>query len=214
MMSAGTSYLPIPFPGFVVADKKAEKDKGEEKPEGAAEGEAAAESGAKKSPLKLILIIVAAVVLVVGGTVGGLVATGVIGGKPKAAQSEGGDHAEEGGDGSGGHGEEKKSKKTEGSVFYDLGEIMVNISGDGRRQTYLRLVVQLELESEKDKAAIENLKPRIVDNFQSYLRELRLDDLRGSGGLYRLREELLFRVTDAVHPIKVRDVLFQQMLVQ
>lgn len=212
MISAGIPYLSIPFPGFVVADKKAEKDKGEEKPEGAEGDAAAAEAGAKKSSLKLILIIVAAVVLVVGGTVGGLVATGVIGGKPKAAQTEGGDHAEEGGDG--GHGEEKKSKKTEGSVFYDLGEIMVNISGDGRRQTYLRLVVQLELESEKDKAAIENLKPRIIDNFQSYMRELRLDDLRGSGGLYRLREELLFRVTDAVHPIKVRDVLFQQMLVQ
>ena len=38
---------------------------------------------------------------------------------------------------------------------------------------------------------IEAVMPRIVDNFQIYLRELRLEDLRGSAGIYRLREELL-----------------------
>ncbi|MBI3418668.1 MAG: flagellar basal body-associated FliL family protein, partial [Proteobacteria bacterium] len=115
------------------------------------------------------------------------------------------------------HGKESKedeAKKKEGAVFYDLGEMVVNLNTDGKRQTFLKLVVQLELESAADKPVIENLKPRIVDNFQTYLRELRVDDLRGSAGLYRLREELLFRVTEAVHPIKIRDVLFQQMLVQ
>jgi flagellar FliL protein len=56
--------------------------------------------------------------------------------------------------------------------------------------------------------------PRIVDNFQIYLRELRVDDLRGSGGIYRLREELLARVNAAVAPVKVNDVLFKEMLVQ
>lgn len=211
-----------------MADKKKDKEKKkddekDEKPEPAArdEGEAAPEGEAparKKLPLKLILIIVAALVVVLGGAGAALFFTGVIGGaeKPAAeddAHAASGDKEDAKDDGHGGK-DGDKEKKSEGSVFYDLGEIMVNISGEGRRQTYLRLVVQLELESEKDKAAIENLKPRIVDNFQTYLRELRLDDLRGSGGLYRLREELLFRVTDAVHPIKVKDVLFQQMLVQ
>ena len=56
--------------------------------------------------------------------------------------------------------------------------------------------------------------PRIVDNFQVYLRELRLDDLRGSAGVYRLREELLARVNTAVRPAKIKDVLFKEMLVQ
>ncbi len=61
---------------------------------------------------------------------------------------------------------------------------------------------------------IESIKPRIVDNFEVYLRELRIDDLRGSAGMYRLREELLMRVTEAAQPVRVRDVLFQEMLVQ
>ena len=56
--------------------------------------------------------------------------------------------------------------------------------------------------------------PRVVDNFQIYLRELRIEDLRGSGGVYRLREELLARVNAAVAPVKVTDVLFKEMLVQ
>jgi flagellar FliL protein len=56
--------------------------------------------------------------------------------------------------------------------------------------------------------------PRIMDNFQVYLRELRIEDLKGSAGMYRLREELLVRVNAAAAPAKVRDVLFKEMLVQ
>ncbi len=207
-----------------MADKKKieeKKPEDEDKPvakdgeEGAEGEEGAAEAAPKKKlPIKLILIVVGVLVLLGGGGSAAYF-MGVFGGEKKeaAADSKSGSesiadiHAPASDTG-------KESKKSEGAVFYDLGEIMVNISGEGRRQTYLKLVVGLELESEKDKDAIDKLKPRIVDNFQTYLRELRLDDLRGSAGLYRLREELLFRVTDAVHPIKVRDVLFQQMLVQ
>ena len=54
----------------------------------------------------------------------------------------------------------------------------------------------------------------IRDSFQTYLRELRLDDLRGSAGMYRLREELLTRINVAVQPSKVSAVLFKEMLVQ
>ena len=61
---------------------------------------------------------------------------------------------------------------------------------------------------------LQAVMPRIVDNFQVYLRELRVEDLRGSGGIYRLREELLARVNAAAAPIKVVDVLFKEMLVQ
>ena len=56
--------------------------------------------------------------------------------------------------------------------------------------------------------------PRVVDNFQVYLRELRLEDLGGSAGLFRLKEELLFRVNRAVDPVQVTDILFREMLVQ
>jgi flagellar FliL protein len=100
------------------------------------------------------------------------------------------------------------------SVFMELPEMLVNLNGSGRKSSFLKLLVSLEIGSEADKAALQKVMPRIVDSFQVYLRELRVDDLQGSAGLQRLREELLLRVNAAAHPVEVRDVLFKEMLVQ
>jgi flagellar FliL protein len=100
-------------------------------------------------------------------------------------------------------------------VFFDLPDFLVNLnSGGTKKASFLKLSVSLELEKPEDTARLQAVMPRIVDNFQIYLRELRVDDLRGSGGIYRLREELLARVNAAVAPVKVSDVLFKEMLVQ
>ncbi len=56
--------------------------------------------------------------------------------------------------------------------------------------------------------------PRLQDLFQTYLREIRPEELRGSAGTYRLREELLARGNLAVAPARITDVLFTEMLVQ
>ena len=100
------------------------------------------------------------------------------------------------------------------AVFYDLPEILVNLNSSGRKQNFLKIRISLELESPLDVSKIESVMPRIIDNFQVYLRELRIEDLQGSAGLLRLREELLARVNSAVKPAKVNDVLFKEMLVQ
>ena len=100
------------------------------------------------------------------------------------------------------------------TVFFDLPEMLVNLNTVGRRPAYLKMQVSLEIDNTVDVVQLRLLGPRIVDNFQIYLRELRIDDLRGSAGLYRLREELLARVNITVQPIKVKDVLFKEILVQ
>jgi flagellar FliL protein len=56
--------------------------------------------------------------------------------------------------------------------------------------------------------------PRVKDELQAHLRELRLEDLNGSEGVMRLKEELLRRVNVAAAPYKVRDVLLKDMIVQ
>jgi flagellar FliL protein len=100
------------------------------------------------------------------------------------------------------------------AVMYALPEMLVNINTAGRTKNFLKIKVSLELNNEQDINRIENVLPRIVDNFQVYLRELRLEDLQGAAGVYRLREELLNRVNAAVRPAQVKDVLFQEMIVQ
>lgn len=113
-----------------------------------------------------------------------------------------------------GLGDDRASEASGPGYFYDLPVMTVNLDTGERRQAFLSLTISLELDSFADGEHIQEVMPRIIDNFQIYLRELRLEDLRGSAGLYRLREELLRRVNHAVHPNHVRDVLFKEMLVQ
>jgi flagellar FliL protein len=110
--------------------------------------------------------------------------------------------------------EVEKPKEVQAAVFYDLPEILVNLNTAGRKQNFLKIRVSLELENPLDVSKVEAVMPRIIDNFQVYLRELRIEDLQGSAGMLRLREELLTRVNNAVKPAKVNDVLFKEMLVQ
>jgi flagellar FliL protein len=61
---------------------------------------------------------------------------------------------------------------------------------------------------------ITPIMPRVMDAFQTYLRELRASDLDGSAGLYRLKEELTRRVNAAIAPSHVNAVLFKEIVVQ
>lgn len=99
-------------------------------------------------------------------------------------------------------------------TFYDVPDIIVNIQSADSAPAYLKLSVSLELDSAAERAGMVALQPRIVDQFQGYLRELRLDDLKGSAGVVRLKEELLRRINVAAAPYRVRDVLLKQMIVQ
>ena len=195
-------------------DEKAEDDA---KPaegaaaEGGADGAAPAEGEAKPAgKSKLMIIIAAAVVLLIGGGAG-LYFSGILGGAKKPA-----DAAAAGKDAAGKEGEKGKDGK-EGAataVFLPIPTMIVNLTSDDGTPRYLRLTVQLELKDEKDLKAVQTVIPRVIDQFQTYLRELRVKDLRGSAGIYRLQMELLWRVNQAAAPVEVKDVLFQEILIQ
>jgi flagellar FliL protein len=99
-------------------------------------------------------------------------------------------------------------------AFSDVPDILVNIQSNDGTPAYLKLSLSLEMDNDLEKTGMTALMPRLVDQFQSYLRELRIDDLKGSEGVLRLKEELLRRVNTAAAPYKVRDVLLKQMIVQ
>ena len=99
-------------------------------------------------------------------------------------------------------------------AFFDMPDVVVNIQTADGAPAYLKLGVSLELASAAERPGLQVLKPRIVDQFQAYLRELRVDDLKGSAGVLRLKEELLRRVNVAASPYPVKDVLLKEMIVQ
>ena len=92
--------------------------------------------------------------------------------------------------------------------------LLVRIQGADATPAYLKLSVSLELDGPEEEAGIKALMPRVVDQFQGYLRELRVDDLKGSAGVVRLKEELLRRINASAAPYRVRDVLLKEMIVQ
>lgn len=99
-------------------------------------------------------------------------------------------------------------------AFMEIPDLLVNLNAAGGPPRFLKLRIKLELANPKDLEKMQAISPKVVDQFQTFLREMRVQDLRGSAGLYRLRQELLYRVNLAAQPIKVKDVLFQEMLIQ
>jgi flagellar protein FliL len=115
------------------------------------------------------------------------------------------------------HGEEMHAEAPppKPSSYVEVPDMLVNLVGTpGERVQYLKLKIVLEVKEEKQLETIKPNLPRVVDIFQTYLRELRSSDLTGSAGLFRLREELTRRVNAAVSPNQVSAVLFKEIVVQ
>ncbi|HVY02962.1 MAG TPA: flagellar basal body-associated FliL family protein [Caulobacterales bacterium] len=198
---------------------QAEAEGGEEKP--ATEGEAG-EGGEGEAPKKklagktLVLFILLPLLLIIGG--GGTASYFLFFNKTPAQIAEAKKQAEL---------KEKRAKHAgkegeagpisegdDGVYYYTLPEMLVNItSGDGR-PVYLKLKLTLEAPNEDTAYAIEPQLPRVMDEYQAFLRELRVDDLAGSAGTYRLRLELLRRANLAIAPAQLNAVLIEEMLVQ
>lgn len=175
-------------------------------------GEAQAKGGSKK----LLIIIILAVVLIGGA---GAAAFFFLPSGDEVVAEEG---AEEG-HGAPEHGEEAAHGEVDAhgnpvsgiqAYFFEVPEILVNLSSSGAGNRYLKMKLNLELGSEADLVTVERLMPRIVNDFQLYLRQLRVEDLQGAAGVYRLREALLLRANQAAQPLQINDVLFREILVQ
>ena len=201
-------------------EKKPKDAKEAEAPEDAdgVEGEAPAK---KKLPLKMLMIAGAAALVVLGG--GGTAAFVFLKPKPEAA-GEKGEHGKE----------KKKDKKKEekghggkegekgpavvregpdGIVFYTLPDVVVNMQTADGKPTFLKLKLTLELPDETVVEQLDPNMPRLQDMFQTFLRELRPEDLSGSQGSYQLRMEILRRVNLVIGPSKANAVLIEEMLI-
>jgi flagellar protein FliL len=114
------------------------------------------------------------------------------------------------------HNEAEKQEAARPSmpVFVDLPDMIANLNSPTNKPSYIKLQARLEVAQSEDAEKVKQEMPRLQDIFQTYLREMRPEELRGSPGIYRLREELLGRANVAVAPVKVNDVLFTQLLIQ
>jgi flagellar protein FliL len=189
-------------------EKKPKDAKEAEAPEDA-EGVEGAAPAKKKLPLKMLMIAGAAALVVLGG--GGTAAFVFLKPKPEAAA-----------DGKGEHGKEKKKDKKKeekghGGKEGEKGAAVVREGPDGVVfYTLPDVVVNMQTADGNDEAVVEELDPnmpRLQDMFQTFLRELRPEDLSGSQGSYQLRMEILRRVNLVIGPSKANAVLIEEMLI-
>ena len=164
----------------------------------AAAEEAAAEAPKKKkfSGKKLILFIVLPILLLGGG---GAAAYFLLLKKDPAAEE---------------HAATEEPSEAEPAVYVEVPKIEANLESTGKRGNYLSLELWLAVKNEEDSKKIEGVMPRVIDQFQVYLRSLRIDDLQGADGVQRMRDELLMRAKAAAKPVEVQDVLIKAMLAQ
>jgi flagellar FliL protein len=192
----------------------------EEKVQGGPEGDAGqGEEGggaksAKKLSMKMMLMAGAGALVVLGG--GGGAAFMVFKPKPEAAHGNAAKKPAKKGKDDKGKDEKSAGQVTEGPdgvLFYTMPDVVVNMQTADGRPTFLKLKLTLEL---PDQATVETLEPnmpRLQDMFQTFLRELRPEDLSGSQGSYQLRMEILRRVNLVIAPSKANAVLIEEMLI-
>ena len=185
--------------------------------EGGEGGEGEGEAPKKKGlPLKLIIIAVAGVLVLGGAGTGAMLMFGHKG-PPAKADAKKADKKKK---------DDKKDDKKvvdknapviadgpNGVVFYTLPDIVVNMQTADGRPSYLKLKLTFELPDHDTVDVLESNRPRLQDMFQTFLRELRPEDLAGSQGSYQLRMEILRRVNLVIAPAKVNSVLIEEMLI-
>lgn len=209
-------------------EKDAKGGKGAKGDEAAAEG-AEGEAAPKKSKKKLIIIVVGVLILL-GGIAAGLILTGVVGGGDKKETSKGKDGKKKDSKDSkdGAEDETKYAKDKDGKVildkdgkpvkakpiFYDMPDIIVNLNSPSPRPHFVNLKLTLEIASEGQLEDVKAQLPRITDSFNTYLREIRREDLQGSAGSYRLKKELTLRLNKILGDGVVNDILFKEIIVQ
>jgi flagellar FliL protein len=156
----------------------------------------------KKSGVSKLLVIVGAVIVLTCAGLAGAYFTGML--DPLMATIAGTETPEP----------EEHAAASGQPTFYEMPDFVISLNNGDRKSRFMKVRVSLELEDKSNIPEVERLMPRIVDNVQVYLRELRADDLKGSAGTHRLREELLRRINASVAPLRIGDVLFLELLLQ
>lgn len=114
----------------------------------------------------------------------------------------------------GGRGEAEHATLAGGSVYVEVPPMSMNMLGDGTGEHFLKARVMLEVTSEADKQKVTEMMPKLQDDWNGFLRQMRPEDMQGSAAIQRLKEGLLLRANQALAPVPVKQVLLTELLVQ
>jgi len=169
-------------------------------------GEAKPKAGKKK--LLIIAGAGAAVLLLGGGGAAYMLMSG--GSEAQESADHGGahkSHAKAAAKHGGGEGEEGKD------AFVDVPPMIVNLRSPDGTARFLKVHIAI-VPGEMTGDEIKTQLPVLLDAYQPFLRELRPEDLAGSAAVFRVKEELLVRATNALGEDSIKDILIQDLVQQ
>jgi len=144
----------------------------------------------RKFGMKQIVLFVVAPLVVLAGAGAGVYFSGLLGG-----------------------GHEEEQVVAAEPVFYELPEFVANLNSTAPMR-FVKMKVALEITDKEATKRLDAEMPRVLDTFQGFLRELRPEDVDGSQGMLRVKEELLRRIDLTIRPVIVSDVLVKEIIVQ
>lgn len=100
------------------------------------------------------------------------------------------------------------------ATYIEVPAMTVNLRGADGHARFLKLRFILVAADAKKVERIKDRMPVVLDALQPFLRELRPEDLAGSAAVFRIKEEMMMRATQALGAGVVRDVLIQELIQQ
>jgi flagellar FliL protein len=110
--------------------------------------------------------------------------------------------------------EAPEDKSAEAAIYVPAPEMIVNLRTPDGQSAFLKINFAIAAHDEAAGEMLQERMPEIRDALQPFLRELRPEDLAGSAGVFRIKEEMTRRVKDRVGPDKVDDILIQDLIQQ
>ncbi len=153
-----------------------------------AEPDDAVEVAPSRGGSKKLIIAAAGVALLAGGGLG-YFGSDMLGGDEEAAE---------------------EVEEVASGVYYTLDSFNVNLRGGTR---VLRMEVQVEV-PEEGLEGMDGHKPRLRDSVIMAASDYTYNELEGTSGKVRLRDELLARLRAVSGDVEISDVLFTQFVVQ
>ncbi len=174
-----------------------------------AEGEGGDGEAKKGGMKKLILFIgLPAIIVVLGGVAAALMFLG--GGEEELVAEAEGELVEE-----------AASEAEQATAYFEMEEspaleIVTDIDSGGRNSALLKLQIVLVHADPEVGYLIQrdDVKTHLTDTYMEFVRTLRVEDVNGSMGTFRLRAELLRRTNLVIAPARVERVLLPEVLIQ
>jgi flagellar FliL protein len=103
-------------------------------------------------------------------------------------------------------------EKLLGPIF-SLDTFIVNLADEGGKR-YLRMTIDLELDSEELESEVNKRLPQVRDSILTILPTKRFDDISSTKGKTELRDQMLERINGLLARGRVTNIYFKEFVVQ